>query len=78
MSSTMDEVIIQAVLAGGKQAFGELIQAYWGMVYGIAYDTLADPMLAEDRSQEIFLQAFLNLRNLKSLKSFRHGSMVLA
>lgn len=69
--SSSDADIIHAVLAGDKHAFGELIERYWSMVYGIAYQRLAEPMLAEDRAQETFLQAFLSLEHLQNPEQFR-------
>jgi RNA polymerase sigma factor (sigma-70 family) len=71
MSFDSDAEIVQAVLSGDKQAFGLLINRYWGMVYQLAYQRLAEPMLAEDRAQEAFLQAFLSLEHLQKPAQFR-------
>jgi RNA polymerase sigma factor (sigma-70 family) len=71
MSFDSDAEIVQTVLSGDKQAYGELINRYWGMVYQLAWQHLAEPMLAEDRAQEAFLQAFLSLEHLQQPAQFR-------
>ncbi len=60
-----DEQFIRA-RAGEHAAFAALVRAHQRLVYGIAVRMLADRALAEDLSQEVFLQLHHNLRSIES------------
>jgi len=55
--------------AGEPAAFATLVRAQQRLVYGIALRMLADRALAEDLSQEVFLQLH---RSLSSIESVAH------
>jgi RNA polymerase sigma-70 factor (ECF subfamily) len=54
----------QRELPGETNAFEELVAAYKGRVYTIAYRMLGDQQEAEDLAQEVFLKMFRSLKSL--------------
>jgi RNA polymerase sigma-70 factor (ECF subfamily) len=53
--------------AGGDQeAFAELVRRHQRLVYSIAWHFFADRAVAEDLSQEVFLQLFQNMRSIET------------
>ena len=67
-----DEILVQKALAGDKHAFGQLIEKYQNVVYGLAYHLVRNSTDAQDLSQEAFLQAYLKLSQLKQPAKFAH------
>lgn len=65
MKDLEDEELIVLSQKGDKQAFGELIQRYKGMVFTIVYRILGNPSEAEDVAQDVFIRAY------KALPRFR-------
>ena len=65
-----DKFIVKRCLEGDKNAFGELVERYKDLVYGIGYHYLGDFAEAEDLTQDVFLQAYLRLHQLKNHASF--------
>lgn len=53
--------------AGEPAAFAALVRSEQRLVYGIALRMLGDRALAEDLSQEVFLQLHRNLRSIESV-----------
>jgi len=51
-----DEELVARVQAGDEQAFELLYRRYADLVYSIALRILADPALAQDVAQEVFLR----------------------
>jgi len=47
-----ETVLIESVLAGDIDSFGELGRRYWPAMVAIAYAVLGDHHLAEDAAQE--------------------------
>ncbi|GAC1409658.1 MAG: sigma-70 family RNA polymerase sigma factor [Actinomycetota bacterium] len=50
-----DRDLIERIAAGGERAFGELYQRYASAALGLAHRVIADPTLAEDVVQEVFV-----------------------
>ena len=67
---TEDGNIIQECLNGKPQAFGMLVDKYKEGVYAFVYAELGDFQDAQDVTQEVFLQAYRDLRSLKRWESF--------
>jgi RNA polymerase sigma-70 factor, ECF subfamily len=65
-----DEELIKAVLSGEERAFTILIERYFGMVFMIAYSRLFQRENAEDLAQEVFLRAYLALKDLRQPQFF--------
>jgi RNA polymerase sigma factor (sigma-70 family) len=67
---TDDGRIIQDCLGGKPQAFGILVDKYKEGVYAYIYAELRDFHDAQDVTQEVFLQAYRDLRSLRRWESF--------
>jgi RNA polymerase sigma-70 factor (ECF subfamily) len=68
--------LVHAVLRGDRSAYAILYDRYVKLVGAICYDTTHDVGEAMDLSQEVFLRAFLRLRDLR--KPDRFGAWLLA
>lgn len=64
----MDDLYIDKVLNGNKQAFRYFVKEYKDLAYNLAISIVKDPDNAEDVVQESFIKAF------KSLGSFKKNS----
>jgi len=62
--------LIQAVQDGDKQAYNRLYQQYIGQVYGLCFRLTGEKMLAEDASQEVFIQLWRKIGNFKGDSKF--------
>jgi len=67
---TEDGCIIQDCLNGKPEAFGMLVDKYKEGIYAFVYAQLRDFRDAQDVTQEVFLQAYRDLRSLKKWESF--------
>lgn len=66
-----DEMLVQKVLSGNKDAFGKLVKKYSSAVYGLAYHLVGSFVDAQDIAQKVFITAYLKLRQLKDQTKFR-------
>lgn len=62
--------IIQRILDGEEEAFSILVQKYQKIVHALAWRRIGDYHIAEDITQETFLQAYQKLFTLKNRKMF--------
>lgn len=62
--------LVNSAVAGDKQAFGELVLKYAGLVTGVAYTVCGDFARSEDIGQEAFLEAWKNLATLREPAKF--------
>ena len=62
--------LIKAVQGGDKQAYNQLYQTYIGQVYGLCYRLTGEKMLAEDATQEVFIQLWRKIGNYKGDSKF--------
>ena len=67
---TEDGCIIHECLNGEPEAFGVLVDKYKSGIYAYAYAKLGDFQDAQDVTQEVFLKAYRNLRDLRRWESF--------
>jgi len=65
-----DAKLVKDSLQGNQAAFGELVKRYQSAVYGNAYHLLGSFDEAEELCQEVFVQAYDNLANLKEAEKF--------
>jgi RNA polymerase sigma-70 factor (ECF subfamily) len=65
-----DARLVRAAIRGDDEAFRELVGRYAGMVAAIAYAVTGDAEAARDLAQEVFAEAFLALRRLRSARKF--------
>jgi RNA polymerase sigma factor (sigma-70 family) len=67
---TEDGSIIHRCLNGKPEAFGMLVDKYKEGVYAYVYNELRNLHDAQDVTQEVFLQAYRDLRSLRRWESF--------
>jgi RNA polymerase sigma factor (sigma-70 family) len=64
------ESLVRAAQAGDLAAFSGIVRKFQDMGYGCAYAILGDFHLAEDVTQEAFIEAYRNLPMLRSAAAF--------
>ncbi len=64
-----DAPLIERSLAGDREAFGQLVERYQGLICALAYSACGDLSRSEDIAQETFVTAW---RRLGSLRDRRH------
>ena len=65
-----DGEIVQKILQGERDAFGELVCRHQGKVYAAALARVYDRQDAQDLCQEAFLRAYLRLSTLRDRDAF--------
>ena len=73
-----DVQLIQRTLSGDDAAFGILLQRYQKSVHALAWRKLGDFHIAEDITQDTFLQAYKKLSTLKNHSQFAGWLYVIA
>ena len=68
-----DVELIQRVLSGDENAFSILVKKYQKSVHALAWRKIGDFHIAEEITQDTFLQAHKKLASLKIRVSFRGG-----
>ena len=68
---TDDGRLVGLVLAGNREAFGQLVARYQATVCGLAYSACGNVSQSEDLAQEIFLVAWRKLKDLQEPAKFR-------
>ncbi len=63
-----DHLYVAAAMDGDREAFNQLVIAYQGLAYNVAYRMLGDADAAADATQEAFISAY------RGLSRFRGGS----
>lgn len=64
-----DQLLLHEMAAGSETAFCELFDRYWNRVYASALVITKSPQLAQDISQEVFLQLWQYREKAKDIKS---------
>ena len=65
-----DGELVRETLAGGRDAFGELVERHRRTVYALALQRGFQPAEAEDAAQEVFVKAYGALGKLQSPDAF--------
>ncbi len=65
-----EQVWLQQARQGDKVAFGQLIEAYQGPVYNLAYRMLNNSGEAEEAAQEAFIRAYTRLESYDPAHKF--------
>lgn len=60
------EKLAEEAIRGDQTAFGKLVQLSMGTVTGVAYSILGDHQASEDVSQEVFIEAWKKLSDLRN------------
>jgi RNA polymerase sigma-70 factor (ECF subfamily) len=69
MRNTDDELIKKA-RAGSPGAFKKLVEAYYEMVYAVAYGVLGNREESKDTTQEVFLKVFREIYKFEGKSKF--------
>ncbi|RPJ10029.1 MAG: sigma-70 family RNA polymerase sigma factor [Desulfobacteraceae bacterium] len=70
MIQTEENQIVQRVLQGESGAFADLVDAFKGMIFNLAFRMTGSRQDAEDLSQETFIRAYKSLRQFDQRKRF--------
>ena len=70
MTDPTDEALVKQALAGVEAAFESLVLRHQRGIYRFALSYLGNPADAEDLTQETFIEAYTNLRNLHEPAKF--------
>ena len=73
-----DAQLIQRVLSGDDTAFSVLVRKYQKSVHALAWRKIGDFHIAEDITQDTFLQAYQKLSTLKKPQRFASWLYVIA
>jgi RNA polymerase sigma-70 factor (ECF subfamily) len=60
-----DAELIESVLAGRQEAYGELVRRHHPRVFGLCVSMLGDGTQAEDAAQDVFLKAYRRLSDFR-------------
>ena len=77
-SSTPDEQLVDATLAGDDDAFAELTHRHKGRVFGVAARFACNAAELEDICQDVFVQAYFKLRQYRRDSPFEHWVLRIA
>ena len=73
-----DRELIKRILAGDEAAFGTLVDRYKGAVHALVYRKTGDFHIAEELTQDAFLQAYQKLSTLRNPVHFPGWLYVIA
>jgi RNA polymerase sigma-70 factor (ECF subfamily) len=73
-----DEHLVEAALGGDQGAFGELAARHKGRVFGLVSRFAANGADLEDICQDVFIQAYFNLRQFRRESPFQHWLLRIA
>ena len=63
--------LLQASLAGSREAFGTIVEQYQSLICAITYSAMGDFGKSEELAQETFIRAWKELGQLKDLSKFQ-------
>jgi RNA polymerase sigma-70 factor (ECF subfamily) len=67
-----DALRVQQTLAGDRQAFGFLVRKYWRPIYAQILSVIHNHADAEELTNDAFIEAYLDLINLRRPSSFHN------
>lgn len=65
-----EQELITATKSGDRHAFKQLYEQHCGRVYALCYRITADRSLAEDATQEVFIQVWRKIQDFRSESKF--------
>jgi len=71
MSREQEAVLIERAKSGDREALGELVAGAQQLVYNLALRMMADPVEAQDLSQEILMRVITGLSGFRGESAFR-------
>lgn len=70
MQRTDDAELVEATLAGDKDAYGTLYDRYAPLIRAVCYDYVRNVQDAQDLAQDVFLRAYTHLSQLRTPDCF--------
>jgi RNA polymerase sigma-70 factor (ECF subfamily) len=70
VANPTDAELVQASLAGDREAFGAIVERHRRQVYRLCYRFTGNPEDASDLAQDVFIRAYRGLRTFKATASF--------
>jgi RNA polymerase sigma-70 factor (ECF subfamily) len=70
LTTPSDKTLIEAVLAGEKEAYGKIYDRYAPLVRAVCYDYTGNLADAQDLAQDVFMRAYEKLDRLRKRDSF--------
>ena len=65
-----DEIVIENILAGNRDAFAVLVDKYKDRVFSLVFGIVKDYELAQEVAQDVFVKAYSSLRKFRRDSSF--------
>jgi len=69
-TASADDALVARARAGDASAFEQLYQKYAGRIYGLCVRLTRSPVVAEDVTQEVFVQAWRKLSDYRGESAF--------
>lgn len=66
-----DASLVHRTLAGDREAFSHLVERYWKSVYAQTLSIVRNPADAEELTNDVFIEAYLDLPRLRRFSSFQ-------
>jgi RNA polymerase sigma-70 factor (ECF subfamily) len=77
-AESSDDQLVEAALRGDTSAFGELVGRHKSRVFGLVSRFAGNGADLEDICQDVFIQAFLHLRQFRRESPFEHWVLRIA
>jgi RNA polymerase sigma-70 factor (ECF subfamily) len=78
LTTPSDKTLIQAVIAGEKEAYDKLYDRYAPLVRAVCYDTTGNLADAQDLAQDVFMRAYEKINRLREPELFGRWIIVIA
>ena len=65
-----DHILVRRTLGGDREAFGDLVERYGGLVRGVLMESMRRPEEVEDLAQDVFCKAYEDLGRLREPGKF--------
>ena len=73
-----DAALVKMCLSGDQSAFGDLIERYKNLIYGLLLNRIGDFDQAEDLAQEAFIETYVHLGTLRDYAKFSNWLCTIA
>jgi len=70
MTTATDAEVLKKVVAGDRQAYGEIVRRYQATVWGVVSSTLYHSLHCEDIVQQVFVKAYFAMESFDPRREF--------
>ena len=78
LTAPTDKMLVRAVIAGDKAAYGRLYDRYAPLVRAVCYDAVGNLADAQDLAQDVFMRAYDKLEHLREPELFGRWIIAIA